>query len=162
VFLYLASYLSPLAGQNKGNGIRRRDHVPHEWRTTRWRCAQSRTIRCASPMNVHPDVLTLSPLPLMTAGRFMVCDLKICVHAQVYSTRWSGVGFWLDKYAFRPLAEMGTFSDQSTSTAAMASIPLTVTRVVNTQTSVVCKVCSRVVPPLMCCLGPAPARAWRG
>jgi hypothetical protein len=76
--------------------------------------------------------------------------------------RSSGAGLWPDLYAFRPLAEMGSFSDQSTSAAAMASIPKTATTVVITQTSVVYVVCSRVVPPLMCRLGPAYARPRRG
>lgn len=61
-----------------------------------------------------------------------------------------------------PISRNGQLSDQSTSAAAMASIPPTATRVVNTQTSVVYVVCSCVVPPLMHRLGPAPGRPRRG
>jgi hypothetical protein len=69
----------------------------------------------------------------------MVRDLNfVCVRAQDYSMRWLGAGLWPDKYALRPLAETGSFSDQSnfTSVAAMARISRTATAVVITQTSV--------------------------
>ncbi len=75
---------------------------------------------------------------------------------------WPGTGLWPDLYAFRPLPEMGSILIENTSTAAMASIPLTATGIVNTKTSIVYVIYSRVIPPLMRRLGLAPARARRG
>jgi hypothetical protein len=91
----------------------------------------------------------------------MVRDLNFVCALMFYSMRWSGAGLWADLYAFRPLSEMGSFLIKVTSAAAMASIPLTATGIVITQTSVVYVVCSLVCPPLMCRLGPAPGRTRR-
>jgi hypothetical protein len=75
----------------------------------------------------------------------MVRDLNFWCARSALLNEVVGAGLWPDLYAFSSLAEMGSFSDQSTSTAVMANIPPTATGVVITQTSVVYVVCSRVV-----------------